>query len=60
MNRNIGRVASQKKMLRHHGEATDKVGDRAMADLFAKHLEKTTAWLQAQYYSRSSLSITTA
>jgi len=49
MNRNIGEVlASQKKMLQRRGEATDKVGDEAMADLFAKHLEKTTAWLQAQ------------
>jgi len=49
MNRNIGEVlASQKKMLQRRGEATDKISDEAMADLFAKHLEKTTTWLQAQ------------
>jgi hypothetical protein len=49
MNRNIDEVlASQKKMLQRRGEAADKVSDEAMADLFAKHLAKTTAWLQAQ------------
>jgi len=49
MNRNISEVlASQKKMLERRGEATDKVGDAEMASLFAKHVARTKAWLQAQ------------
>ena len=49
MNRNISEVlASQKKMLQRRGEAADKISDEEMANLFAKHVAKTTAWLQQQ------------
>jgi hypothetical protein len=49
MRRNIGEVlASQKQMLIRRGEPTDAISDAAMADLFAKHVEKVEDWLTRQ------------
>ena len=49
MHRRIDEVlASQQKMLSRRGEATDKVDDAEMADLFRKHVAKVTAWLDTQ------------
>jgi hypothetical protein len=41
-------LASQKQMLIRRGEATDKVSDETMAELFGKHLLKVQSWLAAQ------------
>lgn len=41
-------LASQKQMLLRRGEATDKVSDETMAELFEKHLLKVQSWLAAQ------------
>ena len=49
MLRNMDEIlASQRKMLEHRGEATDKLPDAEMAQLFAKHLDKVRTWLDAQ------------
>ena len=41
-------LASQRKMLERRGEPSEQVSDQEMAQLFAKHLQKVQAWLQAQ------------
>lgn len=41
-------LASQKRMLERRGEPTDRISDEELAGLFAKHLQKVEAWLQAQ------------
>lgn len=49
MQRNIDEVlASQREMLIRRGEATDKVSDEKMAELYHKHLNKIQAWLSEQ------------
>jgi hypothetical protein len=48
MNRRMEEVlASQRKMLEHRGEES-KVDDEKLAELLAKHVAKTKAWLAAQ------------
>lgn len=49
MHRKLDEVlASQQKMLSRRGEATNKVDDAEMADLFHKHVAKVSAWLDTQ------------
>jgi hypothetical protein len=38
-------LASQAKMLKRRGEATDAVSDAKMARLFERHLHKVFAWM---------------
>ncbi len=47
--RNMSEIlASQRKMLERRGEDPNKVNDAEMAELFAKHLGLTEAWLSEQ------------
>jgi hypothetical protein len=49
MERSLDEVlASQRKMLVHRGEPTDKVDDVQMKALFGQHLDKVRGWLAAQ------------
>lgn len=41
-------LASQREMLLRRGEAASQVSDRAMAELYQKHLDKIAAWLATQ------------
>ena len=49
MQRNMDEIlASQKQMLINRGEPADRVSDEQLAEIFQKHLQKTTAWLAGQ------------
>jgi hypothetical protein len=49
MQRNMDEIlASQKQMLISRGEPADRVSDEQLAEIFQKHLQKTTAWLAGQ------------
>jgi hypothetical protein len=49
MQRNMDEIlASQKQMLIKRGEPVDKVSDAQLAEIFQKHLKKTTDWLAGQ------------
>lgn len=49
MMRNISEVlASQRKMMRHRGEAVDEVPDDVMAGIFERHLAEIEEWLADQ------------
>jgi len=49
MERKIPEVlASQRKMMRRRGEATEEVPDDVMAGIFEKHLAETEEWLSQQ------------
>jgi hypothetical protein len=49
MQRNMDEIlASQKQMLINRGEPADRVSDAQLAEIFQKHLQKTTAWLAGQ------------
>jgi hypothetical protein len=49
MQRNMREIlASQREMLVQRGEQDDRVGDRYLADLYQKHLEKTISWIEKQ------------
>lgn len=41
-------LASQRKMLVHRGEATDRVSDAKMTQLFRRHLQEVGEWLAQQ------------
>ncbi|HDQ72476.1 MAG TPA: sulfotransferase family protein [Chloroflexi bacterium] len=41
-------LASQRRMLIRRGEATDKISDEKLAQLFEHHLRQTEAWLAEQ------------
>jgi hypothetical protein len=41
-------IASQREMLRRSGRAGTDIGDPKLRDLFARELEKTSAWLREQ------------
>jgi hypothetical protein len=43
-------LASQARMLRHRGEAADKVSDEQMARYFEKHLHKVFSWMDRRPY----------
>ncbi len=48
MNRNLDEIlASQRKMLEHRGESSN-ISDEKLAELLAKHVAKTKAWLVVQ------------
>ncbi len=48
MNRNLDEIlASQRKMLEHRGESSN-ISDEKLAELLAKHVAKTKAWLAVQ------------
>ena len=49
MRREINEIlASQRQMLIRRGEATDKVADEQMAEMYAGHIRKIEAWLAEQ------------
>lgn len=49
INRHLDEVlASQRQMLLRRGEATDKVSDDRMRELYGKHLEQVRRWLKDQ------------
>ncbi len=49
INRHLDEVlASQRQMLVRRGEATDKVSDDRMRDLYGKHLTQVRRWLKEQ------------
>lgn len=53
MRRNMNEIlASQRQMLIRLGEATDKVSDEKLADLYQKHLDKVEAWLGQQTHMK--------
>jgi broad-specificity NMP kinase len=41
-------LASQKRMLLRRGEATDKIPDDRLADLFHQHVHRVQGWLEQQ------------
>ena len=43
-------LRSQKQMLVHRGESTDKISDEEMTTLFCKHLIQIEAWIDEQPY----------
>jgi hypothetical protein len=49
MRRNMQEIlASQKRMLTHNGQQTDKVGDETLAAMYRKHVEQVIKWLAQQ------------
>jgi len=49
MRRNMAEIlASQKQMLIRRGEATNRISDEQLAELFEKHLQQIGTWLQKQ------------
>jgi hypothetical protein len=49
MQRNMGEIlASQREMLLRQGEATDRISDHELAELYQSHLARVTEWLAKQ------------
>jgi hypothetical protein len=49
MQRNMGEIlASQREMLLRQGEATDRIADHELAELYQNHLTRVTEWLAKQ------------
>jgi len=51
MHRNVDEIlASQKRMMSNRDEATDRISDEEMAQIFIKHLTEIEVWLSQQEY----------